>query len=152
MGPRVSNTQKVNPKLALKKFKRTPISIQTKHISLQNTCSGSDNAGSQIFNVIWRLDMRGKKGCVSLEQTARDLNWATHTGARLGDISTVETWPCWVGLLAWFTPSIPEELQGCRQLVLNGKCFASPTSLPSRPPCSNNFWNLGRWKRQHHAL
>lgn len=80
MGPWVSNTQKVNPKVALKQFKRTPVSTQRQHISLQDTCSGSDNAGSQFFNVIWKLDMHGKKGCVSLEQTIMDLKWATHTG------------------------------------------------------------------------
>lgn len=91
-------------------------------------CSRLWQWGESILEPNLRLDMQGKKGCISLEQNTIHLNWASYTGALLG----------------WVLLCITEEFWGIIwQLVPNGARLILPTSFPSHPPCSNTSGNSG---------
>lgn len=107
-------------------------------------CSRLWQWGESILEPNLRLEMQGKKGCISLEQNTTHL--------KLGIIywgQTGRPWPCWGGVCCVIT----EEFWGIVwQLVPNGARLILPPSFPSHPPCSKHCWELGQWRTWHRAL
>lgn len=99
--------------------------------------------GESILEPSLRLDMQGKKGWISLEQNTTHLDWASHTGARLGSPG-----PAGVGFAVYHRGILGYYLTACSKWSTFDFSYVISISSSS----FQRFWELRQWRRWHRAL